>query len=91
VSDISQWPAKAGRKPSQKAFRQANKISRPGSKDNIAVAMALRPDGTTQKQIICVLGAPHRNKLKSLRETNKVQVVKMPSKDGLRVYKINLK
>lgn len=69
----------------------AHKVARPGSKDAMAVAMALRPEGTTQGQVIQVLGHPHRNKIRSLLTHRKAKLLKMPDKDGMQVYKIDLK
>lgn len=65
---LAKWPKEAGPKPKAtdlKAIHDTG-IAKAGSKTAIAVAMAVRSDGTTQEQIKAVLGAPYRNKLSHL-------------------------
>jgi len=87
------WPRSAGRKPDHKVLKNIHEkaLARRGSKDAVALAMALRPEGATQPQIISVLGSPHRNKFNELVRKRKVRLSKFASKHGLTVYKLELK
>lgn len=86
------WPKEAGPKPTQKDLKLIHEkhIARPGSKTAVAVAMSLRPNGTTQEQIKKVLGNPYRNKLTSLVVTG---VARREHVEGGKhmVYKLRIK
>lgn len=87
------WPRYAGRKPTRNLLNEVHnaQAARPNSKDAMAVAMAIRETGTTQKQITAALGAPHRNKITQLILSGKAKRVPMPQDDGHMVYRIILK
>ena len=87
---LSDWPREAGPKPkaSELTAVYATGRVRPGSKDALAVAMALR--GVTQGEIKAVLGAPHRNKFRELVKARLARRLRVPRKDGLKVYKLEL-
>lgn len=89
---LNKWKPEAGRKPSKKLLATVHEsnAARPGSKDAVAIAMTLRPDGATQQQIAAVLGGPHRNKINHLVVSKKAKLVKMPERHGHMVYKLNL-
>jgi hypothetical protein len=84
------WNKEAGPKPSKDVMKQAHQLARPGTKTATAVAMALRPCGTTQAQIKAVLGKPYRNKLRELTSRGAARTVLMRQQDGLKVYRITL-
>ena len=90
---LLKWPKMAGRSPKAELIRFVHKLelARKGTKEAVAVAMALRPEGTTQKQVISALGAPHRNKLTLLQTKRKVRLLKQVNADGLVVYKLELR
>lgn len=77
-----------GPRPSKTVLQEASKLATPGSKDHIAVAMAMRPNGATQTEIISLLDHPHRNKIKKLLQDNAVQQKVLP--DGGRSTRIKL-
>lgn len=83
-----QWTKDAGRKPSKKLLEDASTLARPDTQDHLVVAMAMRPEGVTQPQVISLFGHPHRNKIKRLVQDNKVQAQKLPS--GSRLVRIRL-
>jgi hypothetical protein len=87
---LADWPREAGPKPkvSELAAVHATGRVRPGSKDALAVAMSLR--GVTQGEIKAVLGAPHRNKFRELVKARVARRLRVPRKDGLKVYKLEL-
>jgi hypothetical protein len=89
---LRHWKKAAGDKPkNQIKLVQKHNLARPQSKDALAVAMALRPQGVTQPQIVSVLGKPHRNKIKHLVSTGKATIVDMPQQAGHKVYRLKLK
>lgn len=75
---MERWNRDAGLKPDNRLLREAAAFARERSKDHWVVAMAMRPDGVTQKQVIAVFGKPHRNKLRELANDNRVKVVQLP-------------
>jgi len=77
-----------GPKPSKTAFIMASKLVRQGTGDHLAVAMAMRPKGATQNEIVSALGFPHRNVLKKLITEKKVKPVKLP--DQSRAVRVKL-
>jgi hypothetical protein len=87
---LTTWPREAGPKPkaSELAAVHATGRVRPGSRDALAVAMSLR--GVTQGEIKAVLGAPHRNKMRELVKAKIARRLRVPRKDGLKVYKLEL-
>lgn len=93
MPNLKRWPRNAGPKPTKDLLKDVHEAqaARPGTKDAMAVAMAIRDTGTTQKQIAAVLGGPHRNKITQLLASGKAKRVPMPSQAGHMVYKIILK
>lgn len=83
-----QWNHGAGKPPSQKALREAANLAALGSKTHLVIAMALRPNGLTQQEVIMLFGHPYRNKLRQLAGSPKVEVVMLP--DGTRSKRIKL-
>lgn len=77
-----------GPKPSKTVLQEASKYARLSTKDHMAIAMSMRPNGATQTEIIKLLGRPHRNKVKKLLQDNKVKQVVLP--DGGRSTRIKL-
>jgi len=72
------WKPEAGRKPNKQLLQEASTLARPNTADHIVVAMALRPNGVTQSEVISLFGRPHRNKLKQLEQDNKVKTYTLP-------------
>lgn len=87
---LERWPTDAGPKPKISDFVavHATGAVRPGSKDALAVAMALR--GVTQGEIKAVLGAPHRNKMKELVKKRVARRSRAERRNGQMVYKLEL-
>lgn len=87
---LEKWPQEAGPKPRATDFAavHATGAVRPGSKDALAVAMALR--GVTQGEITAALGAPHRNKIKELVRKRVAKRTRAPDRNGRMVYKLEL-
>jgi hypothetical protein len=50
--------------------------------------MAMRPNGTTQNEVVAVLGKPHRNVIKRLIDINAVRTYELP--EGGRSTRIRL-
>jgi SOS-response transcriptional repressor LexA len=69
-------------------MQEASKLARQSTGDFIAVAMTMRPQGATQREIINALGKPHRNKIKQLLQTKRVKRLILP--DGSRSTRIKL-
>lgn len=93
VSIFKNWDKASGRKPVQELKRVHKAgLARAGSKSAIALAMALRPTGTTQPQIEAVLGSPYRNKLKQVVKAGHARKIGHTHNDaGHIVYKLALK
>jgi hypothetical protein len=72
------WTGKAGRKPNWQEMKEAATVCRIGTKNCLVIAMGLRPEGVTQKEVIAALGHPHRNKIRELSEKMVVRVVPLP-------------
>lgn len=74
---LKKWREGAGPIPSRRVIESVHKsgLVKPGSKDAFALAMTMRPLGATQSQITCVLGQPHRNKIKTLLQKGDVEMV----------------
>jgi hypothetical protein len=70
---LGPWKREYGKKPSTTELKQAETLAKPGSKTAMALAMGLRPEGTTQSTLVKVLGLPHRNKIKKLVTEKKVK------------------
>lgn len=91
---LEAWPKEAGPKPTNAEIRQAHDTGmvRAGTKDALAVIMAMRPAGTTQAQIKAVLGAPHRNKIKNLIVAGAAKRISAKRNEhGHTVYKLEVK
>ena len=82
------WSKDTGKRPSKKLLQEASKLARPDTLDHIVVAMAMRPTGLTQKEVITLLGHPHRNKLKKLLADKRVTQYTLP--DGSRCVRVVL-
>ncbi len=89
---IRSFPKEAGKRPSTGQLKAvvSHGLARPNTKNQIALAMALRPTGTTQPQIIAVLGQPHRNKFKAVKQSKKARVVTSKDDAGHIVYRLRL-
>lgn len=83
-----QFNKDTGPKPHKILLQEASTLARQNTDDHIVVAMALRPNGVTQNEVISLLGFPHRNKLKKLLKDNKVKQHVLP--DGGRSTRIRL-
>ena len=77
-----------GPKPTRQLLKEASTLAKPNTDDHLVVAMALRPNGVTQAEVITLLGHPHRNKLKKLLQDNKVKQYVLP--EGGRSTRIRL-
>ncbi len=77
-----------GPKPSKAILKEASKLATPDTGDHITIAMAMRPNGVTQNEVVSLLGHPHRNKIRKLVQDNKVKVSTLP--DGSRATRIKL-
>ena len=77
-----------GPKPSKKLLSIASTLARPDTDDHVVTAMAMRPNGVTQHEVITLLGYPHRNKLKQLVHDKLVKQYVLP--DGSRSTRIKL-
>jgi hypothetical protein len=77
-----------GPKPTKTLLVEASTLAKPDTDDHMVVAMALRPNGVTQAEVITLLGHPHRNKLKKLLQDNKVKQYVLP--EGGRSTRIKL-
>ncbi len=79
---------KTGPRPTKKLLQEASTLAKTSTGDHIVVAMALRPNGVTQGEVITLLGHPHRNIIKKLLQDNKVRQYVLP--DGTRSTRIRL-
>lgn len=88
---LVKWPKEAGPKPKPSDFAAVHATGhvKPGSKDALVVAMALR--GVTQGEVKAVLGLPHRNKLRELVKARIAKRVKAARRDGQMVYHLELR
>jgi gamma-glutamyl phosphate reductase len=84
----TQFNKDTGPKPSKQLLRLASTLAKPNTDDHLVVAMALRPNGVTQAEVITLLGHPHRNKLRKLLQDNKVKQYVLP--EGGRSTRIRL-
>lgn len=82
------WNKQAGVKPTKKLLQVASTLAKPNSQDHVVVAMAMRPNGVTQNEVIALFGHPHRNKLKKLLDDNKVRQYVLP--EGTKSTRIRL-
>ena len=78
MRNIIHWKQEAGKKPSQRAIKHASTLVRPATKDHMVIAMALRPTGVTQQEVISLLGHPHRNIIRKLLAEDKVRKYEIP-------------
>lgn len=72
----------------KKYVKEASAYVRAGSKDCITVALALRPKGVTQPEVIQLLGKPHRNIIRKLVRQKALKCVYLP--DASRARRIRL-
>lgn len=77
-----------GPKPSKKLLQEASTLAKPDTDDHMVVAMALRPNGVTQSEVVSIFNHPHRNVIKKLLQDNKVQKTVLP--EGSRSTRIKL-
>lgn len=87
-SNVIKWKAEAGKQPTKKLLHLASTLAKPDTADHVVVAMAMRPNGVTQNEVVALFGHPHRNKLKQLLQDNKVKAFVLP--DGTRARRIRL-
>src|SRR5574337_411959 len=87
---FSRWNRKAGRRPTTREIRGAHQLARPGSKNALALAMALRKQGATQPQIILITGTPHRNVIKRVVDNGLAKVKVVHDEGGHKVFKLSL-
>ena len=85
---IIEWKREAGRKPNKSLLSEAGSLARSGTKDHLVVSMAMRPNGVTQREVVSLLGHPHRNKLRQLLRDNRVRQFVLP--DGSRSQRIRI-
>lgn len=74
------WKKGAGPKPAKKLLQEAATLARVATADHVVVAMALRKQGVTQREVMTLFGHPHRNKLKRLLRDQKVRCFLLPDK-----------
>lgn len=77
-----------GPRPDKKLLEDASSLVRGRTKSCIAIAMAMRPGGATQSEIVGVLGKPHRNVIRRLVERQVVKQHFLP--DNTRSTRIRL-
>ncbi len=82
------WKQEAGKPPTKKLLKEASTLAKPDTGDHVVVAMAMRPEGVTQGEVMALLGHPHRNKIRQLIASQKVKVRVIP--DGTRQKRIRL-
>ncbi len=82
------WKQEAGKPPTKKLLKEASTLAKPDTGDHMVVAMAMRPSGVTQGEVMALLGHPHRNKIRQLVAGQKVQAHVIP--DGTRQRRIRL-
>lgn len=82
------WKSEAGKPPTKKLLKEASELASEGSKTHLVVAMAMRPDGLTQKEVITLLGHPYRNRIKKLVQEDKVKEYELP--DASRARRIRI-
>lgn len=82
------WKPQAGKRPTRQLLQEASELAKPNTADHLVVAMAMRPNGVTQAEVISLFGHPHRNKIKKLIEDRKVKQFVLP--DGGRSTRIRL-
>lgn len=82
------WNRKAGKKPSTKQLKIAQQMARPGTKNAMALAMALRENGASQPQIAMVTGAPHRNAIREVLLRRKATVKINVDNHGHKVFRL---
>jgi len=87
MNDIK-WKSEAGKPPTKKLLKEAALFAADGSKTHLVIAMAMRPSGVTQNEVISLLGHPYRNRIKKLREEHKVKAYVLP--DATRATRIRL-
>lgn len=75
------WNQQAGIRPNKKLLKEASLLAKPDTNGHIVIAMAMRPNGVTQREIIAIFGHPYRNKLRKLLKDNKVKQIILPD-DG---------
>lgn len=82
------WKPQAGKKPTKALLAEASTLAKPDTADHVVVAMAMRPNGVTQNEVMALFGHPHRNKIKKLLQDNKVRQYVLP--DGTRQTRIRI-
>jgi hypothetical protein len=80
---LSEWKAEYGKKPTTQEISNAETVARSGSKTAFALALGLRPEGTSQSTIVKVLGLPHRNKIKKLEGEKKLKVKRSKTRPSM--------
>lgn len=82
------WTTKTGKKPTKQELKIADEYARHGTQVHTVLAMALRPNGLTQQEVITLLGHPHRNKLRQLVQSHKVRKVVLDQPQRIRLFKV---
>ena len=77
-----------GPKPNKTLLKEASTLAKPDTDDHLVVAMAMRPNGVTQAEVISLFDYPHRNVIKKLLQDNKVRQYILP--EGGRSTRIKL-
>lgn len=80
MRELNKWRKEAGVKPSKKLLQEAATLARVATADHVVVAMALRKQGVTQREVMALFGHPHRNKLKRLLQEQRVKCFLLPDK-----------
>jgi len=82
------WNRNAGRKPDKKLLAEAAMFASSGSKTHMVIAMAMRPNGLTQDEVVSLLGHPYRNRIRQLVREHRVVTHVLP--EGTRCTRIKL-
>ena len=88
MGSLTNWKPEAGKRPTKQLLDQASTLVRPDTKDHVVIAMALRPTGVTQHEVVSLLKHPHRNIIRKLVQDKKVKVHHLP--DSSRAQRIRL-
>ena len=72
------WKPEAGKRPNKVLLQEASSLARPNTRTHTVIAMALRPNGVTQNEIVSLYGKPYRNVIKKLIAKNKVKKYVLP-------------
>lgn len=82
------WKPEAGKRPTKQLLQEASTLAKPSTADHVVIAMAMRPNGVTQGEVVALFGHPHRNKIRQLIQDKKVKQFVLP--EGGRSTRIRL-